>query len=379
MIAASVADFREMARRRLPRLCFDYVDGGSYAEQTMRRNVQDLGEIVLRQRVLRDVSKLSMKTTLFGQEWSMPVGLGPVGFAGMFARRGEVQAARAAERAKVPICLSTLSICSLEEVNRAVSVPIWFQLYMIKDRGFMAELLAHVAEQRTPVLVLTVDLPVAGARYRDVRSGMSAPPGFATGLKRAWQGITHPAWLWDVQIRGAPITFGNLESVASKARGVGQFSAWIAANFDPSVTWKDIEWVRARWNGPLVIKGVLDAQDARTAIDAGADGIVVSNHGGRQLDGALSGIGAMPRIVDAVGGRTPLLMDGGVRSGLDVLRALAVGARGCLIGRAWAYALGAQGGYGVRRALSIIRAELAVAMALTGCVDVLEANPDMLT
>jgi L-lactate dehydrogenase (cytochrome) len=378
MTAASISDFRELARRRLPPLLFHYLDGGSYDEITLRRNVSELQAITLRQRVMRDVSRVSLETEWFGQKVTMPVGLGPVGFAGMFARRGETQAARAAEKAGVPFCLSTLGICDVMETASASGAPIWFQFYMIKDRGFMATLLERVAAQRCSTLIFTADLPVAGARYRDYRSGMSGPPGLAAGLSRLWQGLTHPAWLWDVHVRGRPHSFGNLVEAVKDAKGFGQFAAWVAANFDPTLTWKDLAWVRSHWRGPIVLKGVLDAEDARAALDAGVDGIVVSNHGGRQLDGALSSVAALPRVVEAVAGRATVLMDGGVRSGLDVLRALALGARGVLLGRAWAYALGAQGERGVTRALEIIRAELGVAMALTGCVDVQKADRSLL-
>lgn len=378
MIAASVKDFRALARRRLPLLMFDYLDGGAYGELTLRKNVEDLEALALRQLVMRDVSQLSMKTEWFGQTASMPVALGPVGFAGMFARRGEVQAARAAQAAGVPFCLSTVSICSLEEVVAKTGQPIWQQLYMIKDRGFMAAFLERITAQRTPVLVMTVDLPVVGARYRDVHSGMSAPPGLKSTLQRAWQGITHRDWLFDVQLSGQPLIFGNLKDAVKDARGVGQFSQWVQQNFDASVTWKDLDFVRRHWKGPLVIKGLLDPADAREALANGADGIIVSNHGGRQLDGALSSVKAMPAIADAIGGKVPLFMDGGVRSGLDVLRCLALGAQGVFLGRAWAYALAADGERGVKRALDIIRAELRVAMALTGCTDVRRAGPDLL-
>jgi len=378
VIAASVKDFRELARRRLPLLMFEYLDGGAYSELTLRRSVEDMEALALRQLVMRDVSKLSMKTEWFGREFSMPVGLGPVGFSGMFSQRGEVAAARAAQAAGLPFCLSTVSICSLEEVVGKTGQPIWQQLYMIKDRGFMAAFLERIAAQGTPVLVMTVDLPVVGARYRDVHSGMSSPPGIGMALRRAWQGITHPHWLWNVQLNGGPLIFGNLKDAVRDAKGVGQFSAWVQKNFDASVTWKDLEFVRTHWKGPLVIKGLLDPADAREALAHGADGIIVSNHGGRQLDGALTSVKAMPPIVDAVGGKVPLYMDGGVRSGLDVLRCLALGAQGVFLGRAWAYALAADGERGVRRALDIIRAELRVAMALTGCTDVRKAGPDLL-
>lgn len=378
MSIAAVRDFRELARKRLPPMFFHYLDGGAYDEVTLRRNVEDLQEIALRQRVMHDVSKLSLGAQWFGQNYTMPVGLGPIGFAGMFARRGETQAARAAADAGVPFCLSTLSICDLRETAAASSAPIWFQFYMIKDRSLMETLLQRAKAAQCATLVVTVDLPVAGSRYRDYRTGMSGKPGLGMGLNRAWQGVTHPAWAWDVYARGGPHGFGNLADAMKDSKGFGQFASWISANFDPTLTWKDLDWVRARWDGPIIIKGVLDAEDARLAVDAGANGIVVSNHGGRQLDGAMSGIVALPRVVEAVSGRATVLMDGGVRSGLDVLRALALGAEGCLLGRAWAYALAAKGEAGVRQALDIIRAELATAMALTGCTDVRKASRELL-
>jgi len=376
MRLACVDDYRLAARARLPRILFDYIDGGAYAEQTLAANVADLGAVKLRQRVLRDVSKLSMSTELFGQNLSMPVVLAPVGIAGMYARRGEVQAARAAQAASVPFTLSTVSLCSIAEVAESAAPP-WFQLYMLRDRGFMAEMLASAREAACPVLVFTVDLPVPGARYRDARNGMAAD-SFTARLRQARDALARPGWMWDVWANGRPLIPGNVASVAPDLKSLTQFWTWIGRNFDPSVTWKDIDWVRERWPGPLVIKGVLDPEDAREAARIGADGLVVSNHGGRQLDGVASGIAALPAVADAVGGRMTVLMDGGVRSGLDVLRALALGAKACLIGRAWAYALGAGGEAGVARMLEIMRQELRLAMSLTGCLDVRDAGPDLL-
>lgn len=377
-MARPVSELRAAARRRLPRLLFDYIDGGSYDEITLRRNVEDLKAIALRQRVMTDISKLELSTTLFGQPMSMPLALAPVGFAGMYARRGEVQAARAAHAAKLPFCLSTLSICALEEVVNDSGAAVWFQLYMVRDRGFCKSLIERAKAAGCPVLLLTVDLPIAGARYRDLRSGMSGPTGMRGACMRAWQGVTHPRWLWDVQLRGRPHRFGNIPPEVIGEGGLGAFAGWIKNNFDPTVTWKDLEWVRSHWDGPIVIKGLLDPADARAALAAGADGIVVSNHGGRQLDGVLSGIAALPAILDEVGGRVPVLMDGGVRSGLDVLRVLATGAQGCLVGKAWAYALGAGGEQGVSEMLATFKAELEVAMSLTGCADLNKAGSDLL-
>lgn len=377
-MARPVSDLREAARRRLPRLLFDYIDGGSYDEITLRRNIDDLKAIALRQRVMTDISTLSMATSLFGQTMSMPLALAPVGFAGMYARRGEVQAARAARAAGVPFCLSTLSICGLEEVVEDSGGPVWFQFYMLRDRGFCQSLIERTKAAGSPVLLLTVDLPVAGARYRDLRSGMSGPTGLKGACMRAWQGMTHPRWLWDVRLHGGPHRFGNIPPEVIGEGGVGAFAAWIKTNFDPTVTWKDLDWVRRYWDGPIVVKGLLDPADARAALAAGADGIVVSNHGGRQLDGVQSGIAALPRILDEVGGRVPVLMDGGIRSGLDVLRVLATGAQGCLVGKAWAYALGANGGQGVNEMLATFKAELEVAMSLTGCTDLSKAGRELL-
>jgi L-lactate dehydrogenase (cytochrome) len=372
----NVADYREAARRRLPKILFDYVDGAAYAEQTLAANTADFQALRLRQRILKDVSKISLKTELFGQALNMPLLLGPIGMAGMYARRGETQAARAAKAAGIPFCLSSLTICDVDEVAKVE--PPWFQLYMLKDRGFMVEYLARATAAKCPVLLFTVDLPVPGTRYRDMRSGLSGPPQAFGGLKRVWDGITHPDWLWDVQFNGAPHTFGNIAAAVPEAKGLGDFWGWIGRNFDASITWDDIAWVRQHWAGPIVIKGILDADDAREAVRVGVDGIVVSNHGGRQLDGAPSTISMMPAIKDAVGDDLALLLDCGVRSGLDVVKALASGADACLIGRAWAWALGARGEAGVSHVISVMRSEMLVALALTGCTDVKAAGRELL-
>ncbi len=375
--AASVGDFRRIARRRLPRIFFEYIDGGAYAEETLRRNVEDLQRLSLRQRVLRDMTALDMQTELFGQRLGMPLILAPVGMAGMYARRGELQAARAAVGAGLPFCLSTVGICSVEEVSRQVAPP-WFQLYVLKDRGYMRELIRRARDAGCPALVLTVDLPVPGARYRDVRSGFRGLTGLAAAWNRLQDGVLHPRWVWDVWLNGRPHTLGSVASAIQDGDAGSDFLTWIASNFDRSVSWRDIEWIRAEWPGPFVIKGILDADDAREAARIGAHGIVVSNHGGRQLDGVRSSIAALPRIADAVGNDLALLLDGGVRSGLDVLKALALGARACLIGRAWAYALGAGGEAAVAQMLRTMRDELEVAMVLTGCLSARNADASLL-
>ena len=370
--AASVGDFRALAKARLPHFLFEYIDGGSYDEVTLRRNVEDLQEIALKQRVLRDVSAIDITTELFGAKWSLPVGLGPVGMSGMYARRGEVQAARAAKSAGVPFSLSTLSVCPVREIASELKSPFWLQLYMIKDRAFLKEMLAIGREAGCSALLLTVDLPVSGSRYRDVRSGLSVPASARASFRRFCQSILKPSWAWQVGIHGRPHALGNLEPVLGARTGLEDYFGWIADNFDPSITWADLAWVREKWPGPIVIKGILDPDDAREAMNHGADGIVVSNHGGRQLDGALSTARALPAVANAVNGHIPVLVDGGVRSGLDVVRMLALGADFILLGRAWAYALAADGERGVRQMLTLVEAEMRVAMALTGCTKVSE-------
>jgi L-lactate dehydrogenase (cytochrome) len=362
MIISSATDFREAARRRLPRFLFDYADGGAYAEETLRRNVSDLAGIALRQRVLKDVATIDLTTSLFGREIALPVALGPVGISGMYARRGELQAARAARATGIPMCLSTVSICPIEDVATAAD-PFWFQLYVIRDRGFMKDLIARAKAAGASAMVFTVDMPVPGARYRDAHSGMSGPNA---PLRRMLQAIGKPSWSWDVGLRGRPHTLGNLIPVLGKDSGLNDYMGWLGTNFDPSIQWKDLDWIRAEWDGPLIIKGILDPEDAREAAAIGANGIVVSNHGGRQLDGVLSSARALPAIADAVGDQLTVLADGGVRNGLDVVRMLALGAKGVLLGRAWVYALAAQGETGVARLLELIAKEMTVAMTLTG-------------
>ncbi len=378
MKAASASDYRELARRRLPHFLFEYIDGGSYGEVTLRNNVVDLEKIALRQRVLRDVSSLDLTTNLFGQRMSLPVALGPIGLAGMNARRGEVQAARAAEQVEVPFCLSTVSVCPLAEVAAGTTKPFWFQLYMIRDRGFMRELMAKAVEAGCSALVFTVDMPVPGSRYRDLRSGLAGTPGFLGDMRRFWQGAMRPGWAWDVGVRGRPHQLGNVAPVLGKDSGLDDFFGWMRDNFDPSISWRDLEAIRSEWKGPLIIKGILDPEDAREAAALGADGIIVSNHGGRQLDGVLSTARALPPIVQAVGDRLTVLADGGVRSGLDVVRMLALGAKSVLLGRAWAYALAGGGEPGVRHLLALIEAEMRVAMALTGVTQIDQINDNIL-
>ncbi|WP_395327770.1 FMN-dependent L-lactate dehydrogenase LldD [Novosphingobium sp. BL-8A] len=374
MITASIPDFREAARRRLPRFLFEYIDGGSYAEETLRRNVSDLAGLALRQRVLRDVSALDLSTELFGQKLALPVALAPIGLAGLNARRGECQAVRAADKAGVPFTLSTVGACTIGEVAAAASKPFWFQLYMIRDRAFMKDLLAKAVEAGCSTLVFTVDMPVPGSRYRDYHTGLAGTGGLKGAAWRFAQAAVKPDWAWDVGINGRPHTLGNVAPVLQGKTGIEDFFAWMRNNFDPSINWRDLDFIRSEWKGPLVIKGILDPEDAKEAAQLGADGLVVSNHGGRQLDGVLSSARALPPIVDAVGDRMTVLADGGIRSGLDVVRMLALGAKGVLLGRAWAWALGAGGEAGVTKMLKLIEAEMRVAMALTGTTKISEIN-----
>ena len=363
---ATVLDYRELARRKLPRQLFDYIDGGAYEEHTLRANVADLERLLLRQVVMRDVSQRDHSVEVLGQRLALPVILAPVGLGGMFARRAEVQAARAAQDAGVPFVESTVSICSIEEVAAAKSTPPWFQLYVMRDRGYAEDLMSRAKAVGSPVLLLTIDLAVVGARHRDTRNAVVGDVPLGAKLRRGLDLVSHLEWLRDVPINGKPLTFGNLEKAVPGARSPASFRGWVDAQFDPSVTWEDIAWVRANWDGKLVVKGVLDPEDARRAVDAGVDGIVVSNHGGRQLDSVPSTARALPDVADAVADQVEVLADGGVRTGLDVVKMAALGARAVLVGRAWAWAVAARGEAGVRHVLEVIKADIDVAMALTG-------------
>lgn len=375
MIISASTDYRAAAKRKLPPFLFHYVDGGAYAEYTLRRNVEDLASIALRQRVLRNMSELSLETQLFGETLSMPVALAPVGLTGMLARRGEVQAARAADRKGIPFTLSTVSVCPIEEVAPAIKRPMWFQLYVLKDRGFMKNALERAKAAGVTTLVFTVDMPTPGARYRDAHSGMSGPNA---NVRRMVQAMTHPFWAWDVGLHGKPHDLGNISTYRGHPTGLEDYIGWLAANFDPSISWKDLEWIREFWDGPMVIKGILDAEDARDAVTFGADGIIVSNHGGRQLDGVLSSARAMPAIADAVKGDLKILADSGIRNGLDVVRMIALGADTVMLGRAFAYALAADGERGVANLLDLIEKEMRVAMVLTGAKSISEITADSL-
>ncbi|MGQ3674297.1 FMN-dependent L-lactate dehydrogenase LldD [Xanthobacter sp. TB0139] len=375
MIVSSLADYREAARRRLPPFLFHYIDGGAYAEHTLRHNVSDLAEIALRQRVLRNMSDLDLRTEVLGQKLNMPVALSPVGLTGMYARRGEVQAARAASAHGVPFTLSTVSVCPIEEVQPQSAKPIWFQLYVLKDRGFMRNVLERAQAAGINTLIFTVDMPVPGARYRDMHSGMSGPHA---KLRQIFQAMTHPLWAWDVGVQGTPHDLGNISTYRGQPTRLEDYIGWLGENFDPSISWKDLEWIRDFWKGPMVIKGILDVEDARDAVRFGADGIVVSNHGGRQLDGVLSSARALPAIADAVKGDLTILADSGVRSGLDVVRLLALGADCAMMGRAFIYALATAGEAGVCNMLEILAKEMRVAMTLTGARSIAEIDRSML-
>ncbi len=375
MIISSTHDYRLAAKRRLPPFLFHYIDGGAYDEHTLARNVADLRDLALRQRVLKEVGAVDLSARLFGEAVSLPVALAPVGLTGMYARRGEVQAARAAASRGVPFTLSSVSVCPIEEVQPAMTRPMWFQLYVLRDRGFMKNALERAWAAGVRTLVFTVDMPVPGARYRDRHSGMSGP--FAA-WRRMLQAVTHPRWAWDVGLRGRPHDLGNVSAYLGHRIHLEDYIGWLGENFDPAIGWRDLEWIREFWKGSMVLKGILDPEDACEAVRFGADGIVVSNHGGRQLDGVLSSARALPAIVDAVRGDLTILADSGVRSGLDVVRMLALGADGVLLGRPFVYALAAAGEQGVGHLLDLIASEMKVAMTLTGARAVGEISRESL-
>lgn len=375
MIISSTTDYRAAAQKFLPPFLFHYIDGGAYAEQTLKRNVDDLSSVALRQRVLRDMSQLDTSTELFGEKLSIPVALAPVGLTGMYRRRGEVQAARAADAHGVPFTMSSVSVCPIEEVAPKLQRPMWFQLYVLKDRGFMQNALERAQAAGCSTLVFTVDMPTPGARYRDAHSGMSGPNA---PLRRYWQAATHLQWAWDVGLLGRPHDLGNISAYRGSPTGLQDYMGYLSANFDPSISWKDLEWIRAFWKGPMVIKGILDPEDAKDAVRFGADGIIVSNHGGRQLDGVLSSAQALPAIADAVKGQIKILMDSGVRNGLDVVRSIALGADVAMIGRAYIYALATAGEAGVKHLLELFEKEMRVAMTLTSVAKVSDITGDLL-
>jgi L-lactate dehydrogenase (cytochrome) len=374
-VVTCIEDLRALAKKRVARAIFDYVDCGSYSECTLRANRADLELLTLRQRVGIDVDRRSTSGTMLGQEVTMPVALAPVGLAGLNWADGEILAARAAQRFGVPFTLSTMSICSIEDLAGVLEKPFWFQLYVMRDRGFAASLIERAKAAGCSALVLTLDLQIQGQRHRDLKNGLAVPPRLT--LATALDVMTKPSWALNV-LGGKRKSFGNLEGRIPDGKSLTTLSHWIAGQFDPSLSWKDVEWVQKLWGGRLVLKGVLDAEDAKVAAQSGVDAIVVSNHGGRQLDGAMSSIRALPEVVDAVGDRLEVWFDGGIRSGQDVVKALALGARATLIGRAFAYGLGAMGEAGVTRALEIIRSELDVTMALCGVRNVREVNRSIL-
>ncbi len=375
---ANVDDYRELARRRLPRQLFDYLDGGSHDELTLAANRAGLHALRLRQRVMRDVSKIDTGATVLGRDVAMPLALAPVGLAGLMAPRAEAVAARVAEAAGVPFCLSTVGVCSIEEVRAATAAPFWFQLYMMRDRGYVRELLQRAQAAGCGALVFAVDMAVLATRYRDVRNGIAGGLDLAGKLKKAWDIASHPGWVRRVALGGKPLIFGNLAAAVPNGRSLPEFKAWVDSQFDASVTWRDLDFVREHWKGPLLIKGVMEVEDARAAAACGAQGVIVSNHGGRQLDGAPPTIEALPAIADAVGNRIEVLMDSGVRGGQDIVKALASGAKSVLFGRPWIWALAGAGEAGLANLLQQTRRELETTLMLTGTTAAREVNRDLL-
>src|ERR1700760_1221163 len=370
-----IEDLRLLHKRRVPKAFFDYTDRGSYAEETLRANREDLQQIKLRQRILVDVSKRDLSTTILGEPATLPLILAPVGLLGMQHGDGEIHACRAAQAAGIPFTQSTMSICSIEDIAAAVDKPFWFQLYVMKDRGFIKALIERAIAAKCSALVLTVDLQVIGQRHQDIKNGMTVPPEWS--LSKLFDFATKPAWVAGV-LRGKRRTFGNLMGHLKGTEDITALSTWINSQFDTSLNWKDVEWIRSIWPGKLILKGILDVEDAELAAKTGAQALVVSNHGGRQLDGAPSSIEALPEIVDAVGDKIEIMFDGGIRSGQDVVRAIAHGAKSCMIGRAYAYGLGAGGQAGVAKAIDIIRKELETTMGLCGVNTIAEIDDHVL-
>ncbi|MEX2035079.1 MAG: alpha-hydroxy acid oxidase [Xanthobacteraceae bacterium] len=371
----SIEDLRQRARRRVPKMFFDYAEAGSYNQETLRANRADFEKIKLRQRVLMNVDKRDTATAILGEKAALPLALAPIGLGGMMHGDGEIAACRAAQAAGIPYTLSTMSICSIEDVAGAVDKPFWFQLYVMRDRGFIRELIQRAAAAKCSALMLTVDLQVLGQRHCDVRNGLTVPPEIK--LRNVIDIATKPAWALSI-LKAKRKTFGNLAGHVKDMTNINSLAAWTANQFDPTLSWKDVEWVKSLWPGKLILKGILDADDAKIAVTAGADAISVSNHGGRQLDGAPSAITALPRIVDAVGAEIEVMFDSGIRTGADIVRALALGARSCIIGRSYIYGLGAGGQAGVARAIEILGKELDVTMALCGVNSLAEIDRDVI-
>ncbi len=377
VMPVTTSDYRRLSEKRLPRFLFDYIDGGAGDEFSLAANVEDFRKFRLRQRVLVDVDHVDTSAHIGGRAASMPVALAPIGLAGMFGRRGEVLGARAAARAGIPFTLSTVGVCTIGEVQAGAGETAWFQLYMLRDRGIVQALLEHARSDGCDTLIFTVDLPVAGARHRDFRNGMVGG-GLRAGLARAWQLMTRPRWVFDVGLRGKPHSFGNLNVVLGKSGGLDDLLEFVNSQFDPTVTWDDIAWLRKQWGGRLLIKGIMSEEDARAAVDAGADGVVVSNHGGRQLEGVASSISRLPSVAAAVGEQVEVLVDGGIRSGTDVVKALALGANGVLIGRPWVWAMSARGEDGLADLLAVFQREISITMALMGVTKIADITPQLL-
>ncbi len=378
IVPVTVEDYRKLAEKRLPRPFFDYIDGASYQETTAAANISAFENLQLRQRVLSDVSDIDTSCQLFGSSLDFPLILAPVGLTGCFARRGEVQALKAANKANIPFTLSTVGICSIEELEQVATAPFWFQLYVIRDRSYAVKLMKKARAAGCDTLIFTVDLPVVGERYKDVRNGLSGNVNLFGKMRMGFNFLSHPKWLWDVAIKGRPLKFGNLIEAVPNANTLKDFKGWVDSQFDASMTWDDLSWIRENWSGNIVIKGIMDKEDAKQAINVGADGIVVSNHGGRQLDGAPATLTVLPEIAAAVDGQCKVIVDSGIRNGLDIVKALAMGADACMIGRPWSYALAARGEQGVSAMLTTMKNEMRTAMTLTATTKVADINQSIL-